>query len=52
MQADQAESECFLTGPHMDVIECWYLPGVIPTKEVKAVMNEPGFAHPHSAAVS
>lgn len=27
---------------HIDVTECWYLPGVIPTNEVKTVMNEPG----------
>src|SRR5699024_3111185 len=32
--------------------ECWYRPGLIPTSEVNAVVNEPGFAHPHSAAVS
>lgn len=37
---------------HIVVIECWYLPGLIPSKEVKAVMNEFGFAQPHSAAVS
>lgn len=37
---------------HSDVIECWYRPGLIPTKDVKAVMNEFGFAQPHSAAVS
>lgn len=42
---------CIMMG-HIDVIECWYLPGVIPTKEVKAVINEFGFAQPHSAAVS
>lgn len=50
--ATSAESMDRLMMGHIDVIECWYLPGVIPTKEVKAVINEFGFAQPHSAAVS
>lgn len=49
--ASAEQKDCPDVG-HIDVIECWYLPGLIPTKEVNAVMNEFGFDQPHSAAVS